>query len=94
MAAPILDQRDLEFMIFELFDAEALTQRERYADHNRETFLVAIDTARNVAEKYFIPIRQKADVEQPTFDGEKVWMIPEIKVGLDAVREAGLNSPI
>lgn len=93
MAAPILDQRDLEFMIFELFDAEALTQRERYADHNRETFLAAIDTARNVAEKYFIPIRQKADVEQPTFDGEKVWMIPEIKVGLDAVREAGLNSP-
>lgn len=93
MVAPILDQRDLEFMIFELFDAQGLTKRPRYADHNRETFLAAMDTAKLVAEKYFIPIRQKADVEQPTFDGEKVWMIPEIKVGLDAVKEAGLNSP-
>ena len=59
MAAPLLDQRDLEFMLYELFDAESLTSRERYADHNRETFDAAISTARTVAEKYFLPIRQK-----------------------------------
>jgi butyryl-CoA dehydrogenase len=46
-----------------------------------------------VAEKYFLPIRQKVDTNQPTFDGEKVHMIPEIKVALDAVVEAGLAAP-
>ena len=93
MAAPLLDQRDLEFMLYELFDAESLTSRERYADHNRETFDAAINTARTVAEKYFLPIRQKVDTHQPTFDGEQVQMIPEIKVALEAVMDAGLAFP-
>ena len=93
MPAPLLDQRDLDFMLYELFDAEELTSRERYADHNRETFDAAVNTSRTVAEKYFLPIRQKVDTHQPTFDGEKVDMIPEIKVALDAVMDAGLAYP-
>lgn len=93
MVAPILNERDLEFMLYELFDAEGMTERERYADHNRETFSAAINTARAIAEKYFLPIRQKVDTHQPTFDGTNVQMIPEIKVALDAVVEAGLVSP-
>lgn len=93
MPAPLLNQRDLDFMLYELFDVEALTTRERYADHNRETFDAAINTARVVAEKHFLPIRQKVDTHQPTFDGHKVEMIPEIKPALDAVIEAGLAFP-
>lgn len=93
MAAPILDERDLEFMLYELFDAEGLIQRERYADHNRETFSAAINTAKQLAEKYLIPIRQKVDIEQPTFDGEKVHVIPELKTALDAIIESGFASP-
>ena len=93
MAAPLLDQRDLDFMLYELFDVEAMTSRTRYADHNRETFDAAISTSRVVAEKYFLPFRQKVDTHQPTFDGHKVHMIPEIKIALDAVTQAGLASP-
>jgi len=89
MAAPILCERDIQFMLYELFDAESLTQRPRYADHSRETFNASIDTARTIAEKYFVPIRQKVDCEQPTFDGEKVQMIPEIKTAVDAAIDAG-----
>ena len=93
MPAPLLNERDLEFMLYELFDAQSLIERERYSDHSRETFNAAINTSKTVAEKYFLPIRQKVDTHQPTFDGEKVTMIPEIKVALDAVIEAGLASP-
>lgn len=60
MSAPLLSQRDLDFMLYELFDAQSLTSQERYADHNRETFDAAINTARIVAEKHFLPIRQKS----------------------------------
>ena len=49
MPAPLLSERDLEFMLYELFDAESLTERERYSDHNRETFDAAIATSRAVA---------------------------------------------
>lgn len=93
MSAPILNNRDIEFMLYELFDAESLTQRERYADHSRETFDAAIKTGKQVAEKYFLPIRQKVDIEQPVFDGEKVTTIPEIKTAIDAVFESGLACP-
>ncbi|MGH1373448.1 MAG: acyl-CoA dehydrogenase [Cellvibrionaceae bacterium] len=93
MVAPILDTRDLEFMLYELFDAEGLTTRERYADHSRDTFRAAMETGQTVAEKYFLPIRQKVDTHQPTFDGKNVDMIPEIKVAVDAVIESGLANP-
>ncbi len=92
MAAPILCERDLNFMLYELFDAEGLTQRERYSDHSKETFNASIATAKQIAEKYFVPIRQKVDTEQPTFDGQNVHMIPEIKTAVDAATEAGFVS--
>ncbi|WP_068544485.1 acyl-CoA dehydrogenase [Thalassotalea crassostreae] len=93
MSAPIMNRRDIEFYLYEMFNVEALTSRERYQDHDNETFNGAIDTAQAIAEKYFLPIRQKVDMNEPTFDGEKIHMIPEIKVGLDAVMEAGLSAP-
>ncbi|NMP15467.1 acyl-CoA dehydrogenase [Thalassotalea sp. Y01] len=93
MSAPILNRRDIEFYLYEMFNVEALTQRERYQDHDRSTFNGAIDTAQAIAEKYFLPIRQKVDANEPTFDGEKIHMLPEIKVALDAVTDAGLMAP-
>lgn len=93
MVAPILNTRDLEFMLYELFDAEGMTQRPRYADHSRETFNAAMDTSRTVAEKYFLPIRQKVDTNEPTFDGKNVHMLPEIKTAVQAVIDAGLSCP-
>ena len=93
MVAPILNTRDLEFMLFELFDAEAMTSRARYSDHSRETFMAALETGEKVAQKYFLPIRQKVDTNQPTFDGKHVHMLPEIKTAIDAVIDAGLACP-
>ena len=93
MPAPILNDRDMEFMLYELFDADALTQRPRYQDHSRETFAAAINTAKAVSDKYFMPIRSKVDSNEPTFDGTTVSMLPEIKPALDAVVDAGLLAP-
>ena len=93
MSAPILNRRDLEFFLYEMFNVEALTNREKYQDHDRTTFNGAMDTAQAIAEKFYIPIRQKIDANEPTFDGEKIHIIPEIKAGLDAILLAGLSSP-
>lgn len=94
MAAPLLNERDLEFMLFELFDAQGLTKRPRYADHDRQTFDEVLKTTRVLAEKFFLPYRQKADTHQPTFDGKTITMIPEIKQAYDAVVESGFASAI
>lgn len=93
MPAPLLSRRDLEFYLYELFAVESLTERARYADHNRESFDAALDIAEKIAEDYFVPIRKTVDLNQPDWDGEKVVMIPEIKRAYDAVAEAGLICP-
>ena len=62
MAAPLLDPRDLDFMLYELFDVEAMTSRERVTQTTTvRPFDAAISTSRVVAEKYFLPFRQKVD---------------------------------
>jgi alkylation response protein AidB-like acyl-CoA dehydrogenase len=88
--APIIQLRDLEFQLFEVLDAEALTTRERHADHTRETFMAAIDTAYAVATEKFAPHNRQSDEHEPQFDGERVSIIPEVKQALDAYSSTGL----
>lgn len=93
MAAPILSDRELEFLLYEFLNVEEMTSRERYQDHDKGTFNATIATSKAIAEKYFLPIRHKVDANEPTFDGERVHLIPEIKPAIDAVIEAGLLGP-
>jgi butyryl-CoA dehydrogenase len=85
----IINRRDLDFQLFEVLDAEALTQRPRYAEHSRETFAAVLDTATAIAEEKFAPHNRKADEHEPTFDGQRVSMIPEVAEALKAFCEAG-----
>ncbi|MEI6894071.1 MAG: acyl-CoA dehydrogenase [Colwellia sp.] len=94
MPAPLMNERDLEFMLYELFDSESLIDRARYQDHDRQTFNEVMTTAKTIAEKHFLPIRQKLDSHQPTFDGKNVHLIPELKSAIMAVIESGLSSAV
>ena len=85
----IVNRRDLEFVLFELLDAEALTARPRFVDHSRETFLAALDTAEAIAAEKFATHNRKADEHEPQFDGLRVSMIPEVKEALQAFIDAG-----
>lgn len=92
MPATLMNERDLKFNLYELFDSESLLTRTRYQDHDRHTFNEVINTAKAIAEKHFLPIRQTLDTHQPTFDGKKVQLIPELKVAITAVNESGIGS--
>ena len=81
--------RNLAFELYEVLDAEALTRRERFAEHNRETFDAAITTARTIAEKYFAPHNRKADENEPRYENGEAILIPEVKPAVDAFLEAG-----
>ncbi len=90
MTAKLLSRRDLEFLLYEWLDVVALCQRPRYADHSRETFDGALETAERIATEVFLPHRRKSDVEEPEFDGERVHLIPEVQASFKAFAEAGL----
>lgn len=89
MSESLLSSRNLAFELYEVLDAEALTRRERFAEHTRETFDAAIGTARTIAEKYFAPHNRKADENEPRYENGEAILIPEVKPAVDAFLEAG-----
>lgn len=89
MSETLLSSRNLAFELYEVLDAEGLTRRERFAEHNRETFDAAIGTARSIAEKYFAPHNRKGDENEPRYENGQAMLIPEVKPAVDAFLEAG-----
>jgi alkylation response protein AidB-like acyl-CoA dehydrogenase len=88
----ICSRRDLAFLLYEWLGVERLTERQRYAEHSRDTFDAALDTAEQIATDLFATHNRKSDLNEPTFDGERVRLIPEIRQALDAFCAAGLMS--
>jgi len=85
----LINNRDLEFQLYELLNSEELNSREKFSDHNKETFDAVLETAEKIALKKFLPHNHKADQNEPQFVSGKVEMIPEVKEAFDAHREAG-----
>ena len=63
----ILSRRNLDFVLYEWLDAEALTQRAHFDEHSRETFDAAIDLSARIATEAFYPINKLLDANEPTF---------------------------
>ncbi|MCW5648159.1 MAG: acyl-CoA dehydrogenase [Ramlibacter sp.] len=62
----------LDFLLYDWLQAESLNQRERFADHSRETFDAVMDTCERIAREKYAPFNRTVDIEEPRFDGEKV----------------------
>jgi len=90
MTSRLLSRRDLEFLLYEWLEVTELCTRPRHADHSRETFDGALDTAERIATEVFLPHRRRSDLEEPHFDGEKVQLIPEARLAYAAFADAGL----
>ncbi|WP_203896020.1 acyl-CoA dehydrogenase [Actinoplanes xinjiangensis] len=86
----VFSRRDLDFLLYEWLDAEALTSRERFAEHSRETFDAFLDVSQQIAERDFAPHNRTGDLNEPTFDGETVTIIPEVARALKVFAESGL----
>ena len=89
MSETLLSARNLAFELYEVLDAEGLTQRARFAEHSRETFDAAIGTARSIAENLFAPHNRKNDEHEPQYVDGAAVLIPEVKPAVDAFLQAG-----
>ena len=90
MKSVLLSRRDLDFLLFEWLRVDELTKRERFAEHSREIFDGVLDLCEQLAGRYFAQHNKTSDANEPTFDGEKVTIIPEVKEAWDAFVQADL----
>jgi len=91
MLNPMVDTRDVRFVLFELLDAEKLTKYPKYADFDRATFDATIDLIEQLAVDVFYPTAEEGDKVGAKWDpATKEVKIPEcFHPALDAFYAAG-----
>jgi butyryl-CoA dehydrogenase len=69
---------------------DSLAERERYADHSRETFDGVLDTCEKIAREKYAPFNRLIDTEEPHFDGERVHLPQATLDATRAYAESGM----
>lgn len=88
----LIHAKDLNFLLYQVFEAETLTELNRYKEHDKTTFDSILNTAQGIATDYFAPHNAKADQNEPIFDGTNVKTIPEVKIAWQQYAASGLLS--
>ena len=55
----------VDFLLHDWLNVTALQQRERFADHSRETFDAVLDTCERIAREKYAPFNRMVDIEEP-----------------------------
>ncbi|MGN6653802.1 MAG: acyl-CoA dehydrogenase [Rhodanobacter sp.] len=90
MAVPLLDRRDLDFLLFDWLGIEALLARPRYAGHGRDTVAAVLDLSERLAADAFLPALKPSDRDEPELTADGVKVAPEIAAAVRRYAEAGL----
>ena len=89
---PLVDSRDVRFVVFEMLEVDKYDQHEIYADYDKDTYEATLDLAEQVSVEQFYPTAVEGDEEGGcTFDPatNEVHLPKCYKPALDAYYEAG-----
>ena len=82
----------VDFLLYDWLSVDSLNQRERFADHSRETFDAVLDTCERIAREKYAPFNRLVDTQEPHFDGEKVILPQATHDAQKAYAESGMLS--
>lgn len=88
-------RRNLDFLLYEVFDIEQLAQYSFFEDHNRETYDMVLHACHDLSEKELRPILKEMDEDAPVFEDGRIKVHPKMKVLMKAFGEGGwIGSPL
>ncbi|MCX7901528.1 MAG: acyl-CoA dehydrogenase [Burkholderiaceae bacterium] len=82
MDTSLIERGLLSFLLYDWLRVEELTALPRFAEHSRATFDAALEAAEQLALREFAPLNRLLDLQEPTFDGERVHLPPQAKRAL------------
>lgn len=85
-------RRNIQFLLYEVLHAEALTQYEYFSAHDRETFDMTLDTATEISEKIMFAHYVDSDRKQPELENGRVKVHKGVHAFIKAYAESGLLS--
>ena len=86
---PLIDDRDVEVILDELLDLAALQHVPYFADHDRETYQLVVESARALARDALFPAYRTLDAAPPTLADGKVTVHPALHGLFDRLVELG-----
>jgi len=89
MVEKFISDRNLQFLLYELFDAAALTKYPYFSDHGKETFDMVVDTAMRMGKEMLFPVVGEMDKKPPEFRDGKVFVHPLAAEVMKACGEGG-----
>ncbi len=75
---PLIRDRDVEFLLYEVLGAEQLCKLPAFSEHGRETFDMFIREARRIARELLFPAYRPMDEAPPRFADGKVHAHPKM----------------
>ncbi len=88
----VLDRRDLEFLLFDWLDAEALARETRFSGQSRGDYSAFLDLGEKLAEAAFLPCNKLADRDEPRLsETGSVIVQPDLSAAVRAYLDAGLH---
>ena len=89
MADKFVSERNLKFLLYEVFDAASLTRHPYYADHSRESFDMALETALKIGKNLLKPKLQEMDKTASEFVNGRVKVHPLVRTFMKECGEGG-----
>jgi alkylation response protein AidB-like acyl-CoA dehydrogenase len=90
MANPLLRDRDVEFLLYEVLRVDELCALPAFAEHSRETFDLVLASARKLAREVLFPAFKPMDEEQPSLANGQVHVHPIMREIWPRMVELGL----
>ncbi|WP_438014293.1 acyl-CoA dehydrogenase [Sorangium sp. So ce315] len=87
---PLLNDRDVDFLLYEVLDAPRLCALPYFADHARETFDLYLQSCRRFAREVLFPTYRPVDASPPRFEGGAVTVHPALKQVLRPMVDLGV----
>ncbi len=87
---PLLDDRDVDFLLYYVLHAERLVELPDFAEHGRETFDLLLKTARRLAREVLYPAFKPMDEAPPQLASGRVAVHPRMHAIYPKLVELGL----
>jgi alkylation response protein AidB-like acyl-CoA dehydrogenase len=89
LAAKFVSERNLKFLLYEVFDVESLTKYPYYSEHNHKTFDMVLKAALKLGKDLLFPFFEEMDRNQPELVNGEVKVHPAVKTIMKEFGEGG-----
>src|SRR5260370_17589381 len=79
MSNPLLSDRDVDFLLYEVLDVERLCSLPFFAEHSRETFDLFVGRGGGLARAVLLPSYRAIDTEPPRLQDGRVTVHPLLR---------------